>query len=210
MEPIVLIVGETSRLLYALDLLHQLNVPIYGIVSSHSLDTPFPTEPFDIPTIGSLKEKQTVSFLKKEDFQYFILEEEPQKRKDLYLKMKKLIQKEPTNLIHPNVSLSSHIEMGRGNLIGPYVSIRGGTIMNGLTWIGEGSIIETEVYLGNYVTIEAGVKIGRKVIIEEGVYIGHGAILYPEITIGKEARIGPGSVVLQSIAPKTNFSSILQ
>jgi acetyltransferase-like isoleucine patch superfamily enzyme len=206
MEPFAIILGESSRLLHVLDILHQLEVPVYGYILI-SQPTQVETQPFDIPLLGTLKDKKIATFLKKERFSYFILEEDPKKKRELYQKLKQLTGREPGNIIHPNASLSSYLEMGRGNFIGPYASIRGDTVINGLCWIGEGTLIETEVEIGNYVTIEMGAKVGKKVSIENDAYIGHGAILYPGIRVGEGAKIGPGSVVLESVPAKAVFLS---
>lgn len=89
---------------------------------------------------------------------------------------------------------------------------RGVKIENGV-WIGYDVIIETEC--PELVTIGKGASIGirstviahyhelRGVNIMEGAYIGPGCLIMPNVTIGQDAVVMAGSIVSQSVLPRT-------
>ena len=80
-------------------------------------------------------------------------------------------------------------------------------------WIGYDAIIETSyphlvtirdrAAIGIRVTIMAHNREQQGVIVEEDAAIGTGAIILPNVTIGRGAVVTAGSVVTQSVPPKT-------
>jgi heptaprenylglycerol acetyltransferase len=80
-------------------------------------------------------------------------------------------------------------------------------------WIGYDAIIETShphlvtirdrAAVGIRVTIMAHNREQRGVVIEEDAAIGTGAIILPNVMIGRGAVVTAGSVVTQSVPPKT-------
>lgn len=76
--------------------------------------------------------------------------------------------------------------------------------------IGETAVVENDVSILQSVTLGGTGKIGgdRHPKIREGVMIGAGAKILGNIEIGKNAKIGAGSVVLQSIPSHTTAAGI--
>ena len=89
---------------------------------------------------------------------------------------------------------------------------RGVEIGHGV-WIGYDAVIETSsphlvtirdrAAIGMRVTIVAHNREQLGVVIEEDVSIGTGAIILPNVTIGRGAIVTAGSVVTNSVPPKT-------
>lgn len=92
------------------------------------------------------------------------------------------------------------VEIHPGAKIGRYVFIDHGT----------GVVIGETAIVGDYVTILHGVTLGsrhisagrRHPIVENHAFIGANAMILGPITIGKYAKVGAGSVVLESVSPQ--------
>ena len=103
------------------------------------------------------------------------------------------------NLIHPDVKMSKHIEMGCGNII------CAGSILTVNILLGNHVIINLDCTVGHdsiindYVTCAPSVNISGRVVIEEGCDIGTNAAIIQGKKIGKWSIIGAGAVVNRDI-----------
>ena len=132
-------------------------------------------------------------------------------RKSLVKMLNDVRHVQPVNGIHKTASLSSHVELGHGNLIDQGVLVGVGTKLASYGMIHAGCVIGAEVTLGNYVQIGTGSVISAGVTIEDEAFIGSGVTVVSGITIGKGARVGAGSVVVAPVkAGETVFGNPAQ
>ena len=132
-------------------------------------------------------------------------------RKSLVKMLKDIRHVQPVNGIHKTASLSSHVELGHGNLIDQGVLVGVGTKLASYGMIHAGCVIGAEVTVGNYVQIGTGSVISSGVTIEDEAFIGSGVTVVSGITIGKGARVGAGSVVVAPVkAGETVFGNPAQ
>ena len=132
-------------------------------------------------------------------------------RKSLVKMLNDVRHVQPVNGIHKTASLSSHVELGHGNLIDQGVLVGVGTKLASYGMIHAGCVIGAEVTLGNYVQIGTGSVISAGVTIEDEAFIGAGVTVVSGITIGKGARVGAGSVVVAPVkAGETVFGNPAQ
>ncbi|MBL7839589.1 MAG: acetyltransferase [Cyclobacteriaceae bacterium] len=132
-------------------------------------------------------------------------------RKSLVKMLNDVRHVQPVNGIHKTASLSSHVELGHGNLIDQGVLVGVGAKLASYGMIHAGCVIGAEVTLGNYVQIGTGSVISAGVTIEDEAFIGSGVTVVSGITIGKGARVGAGSVVVAPVkAGETVFGNPAQ
>lgn len=105
------------------------------------------------------------------------------------------------NLVHPGVLMSSHVELGVGNIIcaGSIIStnVRIGShvSINPASTVGHDSVIE------DYATILWSVNISGNCTVGAGCEIGTNATVIQGKTIGRWSVIGAGAVVVRDIPP---------
>lgn len=132
-------------------------------------------------------------------------------RKSLVKMLNDVRHVQPVNAIHKTANLSSHVELGHGNLIDQGVMVGVGTKISSHGVIQSGCVVGAEVMIGNYVQIGSGSVISAGVTIEDEAFIGSGVTVVSGITIGKGARVGAGSVVIAPVkAGETVFGNPAQ
>jgi acetyltransferase EpsM len=98
-----------------------------------------------------------------------------------------------------SAKISKRIQVGRGTVIMPGVTITSSVIIGDHVIVNTNSsvdhdcIIEDYVHLSPNATLCGGVKVG------EGTHVGAGAIVIPGITIGKWVKIGAGTIVIKDV-----------
>lgn len=104
------------------------------------------------------------------------------------------------NLIDPSVILSSHIEMGEGNII------CAGSILTVDIKMGDFNIINLDCTIGhdvvieNYVTINPSVNLSGNTYVKSLCNLGTGSQVIQGKKIGKNVILGAGAVVVDDIA----------
>lgn len=102
-------------------------------------------------------------------------------------------------LIHPNVLMSKHVNIGIGSII------CAGSIITTNVKIGEHVIINLDTTIGHdatindYSTILPSVNISGNVMIGKKVSVGTGSAIIQNIKIGDNTVVGAGAVVVKNI-----------
>jgi sugar O-acyltransferase (sialic acid O-acetyltransferase NeuD family) len=106
---------------------------------------------------------------------------------------------QPTNAIHRDAYLATHVEIGHGNFIDTGVKVGVGAKLGSHCLIQAGVILGVEARLGNFVQVGPGSIINAGVTIEDEAFIGSGVTIISGVTIGKGARVGAGAVVIAPV-----------
>ncbi len=118
---------------------------------------------------------------------------------NFFNKQYNISQQHYSNLIHPKTIIANNINIEKGCLIGPGVTIAPFAQIGNLVNINRNSSIGHHTVVGNFVNINPGVTICGKIKIGNGVTIGAGATIIDNLEIGENTIIGAGSVVTKSI-----------
>ncbi len=108
-------------------------------------------------------------------------------------------------IIHPNASLSKHIQIGSGVFISRNVSVNSFAVIGDFTILNTGAIIEHECQLGNSVHIAPGTVLAGNVEVGNRTFIGANSVVKQGVKIGKDVIVGAGSVVISDIADGKKF-----
>lgn len=106
-----------------------------------------------------------------------------------------------TNLIHPSVKISTHVDMGIGNIICAANIITTNIIIGNHVAINPGCGIGHDVTIGDYSTILWSVNLSGNVKVGTGCEIGTKTVIIQDIDIGEWSIIGAGAVVVKDIPP---------
>jgi len=87
------------------------------------------------------------------------------------------------NIIHPTAIIGSNVELGDGNIIGPYC------VIGGPYWLGNKDLCNGKVYIGNNNTIVNAVIILSPFRTKE-TRIGNYNDIYSQCFIGHDAQLG--------------------
>jgi sugar O-acyltransferase (sialic acid O-acetyltransferase NeuD family) len=109
-------------------------------------------------------------------------------------------------LVHPQVSMSRFVEVGRGSVITV------GNILTVNVRLGQHVHVNLDCTIGHdavledYATLAPGVHVSGWVFIKEGAYIGTGAVIIngtedKPLEIGTYAVVGAGAVVTKDVPP---------
>ena len=127
------------------------------------------------------------------------------KRNKIYNKVLQLGFELPT-IISPNAYVSSHADIGNGNII------MHGVIINSRVRIGNGCIINSKALIEHDVQIEDSCHISTNAILNGnvkvgfGTFIGSSACIKNDISIGKGCNIGMGLSVRHELQDETIFT----
>ncbi|WP_196888891.1 NeuD/PglB/VioB family sugar acetyltransferase [Aureivirga sp. CE67] len=103
------------------------------------------------------------------------------------------------NLIHPNASISSTVEIGKGVYIHNNAMIWTKSFISDYSIISPKALISHHVKIGLANLISAGSTVGAYVTLNENVLVGNAAIILPKkMFIAKNTVIGAGSVVTKT------------
>lgn len=126
------------------------------------------------------------------------------------------------NQIHPTAIVGPNVEVGQGNVIGPYVVLAGWTVIGDNNWIGPGTTIGVEgdivgrpsaqqppFWSEDHPRTEFGVRIGSNNVIKENVtihagshrhtVIGHSCYLMPRAHLGHDCWLGDNVLLSPSV-----------
>lgn len=98
--------------------------------------------------------------------------------------------------------ISSYVEIGKGCIINPNVTIMPNTKIGSYVIIHSGCVIEHDNIIEDFVNIAPGVTTAGNVIIKEGSYIYTGATIIPKVKIGNWSLVGAGAVVIKDVEEK--------
>lgn len=107
------------------------------------------------------------------------------------------------SLIHPTSYLGSNVEIGKGCVLGPYVSISSDTKVGDFVTFLIKSHIGHDCHVGDYTHIGTLTNISGFVTIGESVTIHPCCNVVPHKKVGDHAVLGTGSVVISKIKEGT-------
>lgn len=191
-------IGTGSQARYVIDLYNN-RYPLKGLVEILNKDN-VGKKINGIEVICYIDEIE--KFIDKNDSDVIIAYGDNKKKKEIADILSKKGYDFPT-IIGDNTYISSFVDMGKGCIINPNVTIMPNTKIGNHVIIHSGSVIEHDNEIGDYVNIAPGVFTAGNVKIGEESYIYTGAILIPKIKIGKRVIVGAGSVVIKDIADDT-------
>ncbi len=130
----------------------------------------------------------------------FVAVDDNRLRKNIVEMLQQVRHIQPVNATHKQAQLSPKAEIGHGNFFdvgftsGPGSTIGNHCLLHAKSHVGAESVV------GDFVQIGAGTIINPNVTIEAEVFIGSGSVVVSGVVIGKGARIGAGSIVVASVA----------
>ncbi|MBD1386224.1 acetyltransferase [Mucilaginibacter rigui] len=107
------------------------------------------------------------------------------------------------NVIHRNVYLSKHIELGIGNFISANATINALSRVGDFCILNTGCIIEHECLIANGAHIGPGAVLAGSVQVGSMSFVGANASIKQGIKIGANVIIGAGTVVITDIPDNT-------
>jgi maltose O-acetyltransferase len=101
------------------------------------------------------------------------------------------------------VKFAENIRIGKDVVVGPGSTLgaKGGIVLADYVCISEGVVIETAGL--DYRSEPPYQHIARPIVLERGVWVGARAIILGGVTIGEGSVIGAGTVITQSVPPRT-------
>jgi len=139
--------------------------------------------------------------IKLDNYEYFIATGDNYLRHENFLKIQKITNKKPVNLIHSRalIEYSVRDKLGFGNLILANAYININSSIGNLNIINTGAIVEHDCQIFDFVQLSPNVTLGGNVSILDFSFIGIGATVLPNIKITKDVLVGAHSVVLKDI-----------
>ena len=104
-------------------------------------------------------------------------------------------------LVHPNVVMSSRVELGEGviitagNILTTEIQLGAFSMLNLMCTVGHDTVI------GDYATVSPGVNVSGNVRIGEGCDVGTGVKIVQGVEIGAWTIVGAGGVVARDLPP---------
>lgn len=108
-----------------------------------------------------------------------------------------------TNVIHPSVLMSSHVELGKGvvitagNILTSQIEVRNHVFLNLSCTVGHDAILES------YSNCAPSCNISGDVRLKEGAHLGTGVQVIQGVTVGEWTTIGAGAVVIRDLPPES-------
>lgn len=103
------------------------------------------------------------------------------------------------SIIHPNVIISSSVNLAEGVQIMAGAIIQTHTKIADNTIINTGTIVDHDCIIGKHVHLAPGVTISGSVEIGDCCHIGTASTIIQGISIGKNSLVGAGAVVISNI-----------
>lgn len=154
-----------------------------------------------IPLIGDEDSKRTKSLISKRNANYFVAIGDSRIRERVTNEVYSLTEKNPINLIHPDVFFSELATIGCGNFVNCGAKINAGARIGDHTIIEANAVVSSSCVIHDYVRIAPGVNLASLVTLKKGAFLGIGSNIILGITIGEWAIVGAGAVVIRDIPP---------
>lgn len=196
MQKGILVFGVCQLTKGALEIFHQNNVMVYGILEDEAKW--HHTEMVTVPVLGATDHPDFLALLN-ESCPVFIAYGNTRKRKSCLEFLATQTQEVPISAIHPSVGIAREVQLGQGNYLDTRVCLAPEVSIGNYCILHSGVVIEAETKIHDWVQIGSGSVLGTGVTIEEEVFIGPGVTVVSGVTIQKGASIGAGSVVLGNV-----------
>ncbi|MEL6867612.1 MAG: acetyltransferase [Bacteroidota bacterium] len=189
----IIIIGYSGHAYVALDIILAMGERVVAYCDQEEKSQ----NPYQLQYLG--KEEEELAFRQLRQCDYFIGIGNNQIRCKVQLGLTQQLSRPPINVIHPTVTQSPHLRLGKGVMFAPHV------IINSMTKIGDGvicnsgAIIEHECQIDNFVHIAPGAVLAGNVSVGEESFIGANTVVKEGICIGKKVTIGAGSVIIRDI-----------
>jgi acetyltransferase EpsM len=105
----------------------------------------------------------------------------------------------PLTYIHESVLRGVNVQIGKGVLICPRVSLSSDCALEDYVLVNGGCGVAHDVIVGRHSVLLGAVSLNGNVTVGEGVTIGAGALVHPGRRIGDGAVIGMGSAVFAHV-----------
>jgi len=102
-------------------------------------------------------------------------------------------------LVHPLASVSTHVSLGRGSIIGPFASVSPDVRIGEFVTVNSYTAIAHDVTIGEWSEIDGHCLVAGRSHIGTMVRVHGGAIITPDVEIGDGAVVGAGSVVIGKV-----------
>lgn len=123
----------------------------------------------------------------------------PKGKRAVAKKLKKFVNVEFPNLIHPSVKISKFNTLGKGIIVTEGNILTTNIVLHDFTTLNLNCTIGHDTIFEKYVTILPNASISGNVTLEEGVDIGTNATIIQGITVGKDTIVGAGAVVVRDL-----------
>ncbi len=123
------------------------------------------------------------------------------KRKNIYIKLKKLGYKLPV-IISPKSIISKNSKINEGSIIHHGVIINSGVSVGKNCIINTNCLLEHEVQIGDHSHIATSVVINGDVKVGSSCFVGSGAIIRNLIKLGSKVFIPMGQLVIRNVNGK--------
>lgn len=147
-----------------------------------------------LPVLGNLKD---LNFFESK-LNLIIAIGSPRARKNIVEQINNNKIQFPT-LIHPRALLGEEINIGEGSIITANCILTCNIQIGKHAILNLGSHVGHDCILGDYASLMPRVSLAGEVVLSDGVFIGMSAQVINQLKIGKNAFIGAGAVVTQSI-----------
>ncbi|WP_419874597.1 hypothetical protein [Candidatus Pristimantibacillus sp. PTI5] len=105
------------------------------------------------------------------------------------------------NFIHPTSYLSSHVDIGFGNVILSHCSIHSNVKIGNFNIINSNVVVEHDSSMKNNNYLAASACVGSNIQLDNGIFIGLNSAIRENVTLHDYAFVGMGSNVLTDVKP---------
>ena len=170
---------------------------VIGYIESdgHEIEAVVSTQPFNCSSY--IKKYPVMSELKQGDFpnSKFILAVG-----DIDVK-KVIVSKNEdrwANFIHSSCHVSEHSQMGKGNVLCPFVNLGGDVIVGDFVTFNSHVFVTHDNVIGNYVTFSPFCGTMGYCNIGDECFFGTASFCIPKVTLGNNIKVSAGSMVRHS------------
>jgi len=122
----------------------------------------------------------------------------PKNRINLYNNAKEIGFKFP-NIVSPFAYVSTHSNLGEGNIVMHGATINAGVVIGNNCILNSHSLVEHDVKIGNHVHISTGAIINGGVTVGNNTFIGSHCVAKEGISIGENCIVGMGTNMLSNL-----------